>query len=269
MIFYLIIFNIYKEFFMKKAAFLICGIFFLTMALSAQTPTPLVIDYQFNVTAPDTANYLTFSGPQRFGRPDESKIEVTKDSFDTVSGASRFKTTSTILSAYQNDVFPSSVRGLLLFPVATDSLRIADIVTVTRANNGVITVQYVHRGAAYRITTDAQGRLSFPKANIQVRQVGFITAAGPQVIARDFSRTGEAAQIDWAKVWDTKIQPGRPIEGLARANGTAPANATTGAITNDWETSTNFHFSGNLQFAWDGKILRITGSLTPQQGAPK
>ena len=251
---------------MRKAAFLICGILFLTMALSAQEPTPpLVIDYQFNVTAPDTANYLTFSGPRRAG----GKIEVTKDTFDTVSGASRFKSTSVFSLAYQNDIFPSSIRGLLLFPVASDSLRTADKVTVTRANNGVITVQYVHRGTAYRITTDAQGRLSFPKGNYQLRQVGFISAAGPQVIARDFSSTGEAAQIDWAKVWDNKIQPGRPIQSLTRANGTVPESATTGAITNDWETSTAFHFSGNLQFAWDGKILRITGSLNPQQGAPR
>jgi len=259
---------------MKKTVFLICGIFFLTMTLSAQAPTPLVIDYQYNVTAPDTANYLTFSGPHRYGRAGGNKMDVTKDSLDTVSGASRYQSTAIFSIAYQNDIaqraaFPSGVRGLLLYPVASDTIRREDNLTVTRANNGVITVQYVHRGTAYRITTDAQGRLSFPKGNYQIRQVGFISAAGPQVIARDFSSTGEAAQIDWAKVWDNKIQAGRPIQSLTRANGTVPATATTGAITNDWENSTIFHFSGNLQFAWDGKILKITGSLNPQQGAPR
>jgi len=259
---------------MKKAAFLICGILFLTMALAAQAPTPLTIDYQFNVTAVDTNNYLTFSGPHRYGRAGGSKMDQTKDTFDTATGASKFQTTAIFSIAYQNDIsqraaFPGGVRGLLLFPVASDSTRRDDMLNVTRANNGVITVQYVHRGWAYRITTDAQGRLSFPKGNYQVRQVGFIAGAGPQVIARDFSSTGEAAQIDWAKVWDNSVQAGRPIASLTRANGTVPANATTGAITNDWETSTIFHFSGNLQFTWDGRILKINGTLTPQQGAPR
>lgn len=259
---------------MKKAVFLICGILFLSMALSAQAPAPLVIDYQFNVTGPDTANYLTFSGPHRYGRAGGNVMNVSKDSFDSVSGASKYQTTAIFSIAYQNDIsqraaFPGGVRGLLLFPVASDSTRKEDNVTVTRANNGVITVQYVHRGFAYRITTDNQGRLTFPKGNYQVRQVGFIAAAGPQVIARDFSTTGEAEQIDWSKVWSASVQAGRPIASLTRTNGTVPASATTGAITNDWETSTIFHFSGSLQFTWDGKILKISGSLTPQQGAPR
>ena len=259
---------------MRKAAFLICGILFLAMAIPAQAPAPLAIDYQFNVTAPDAAIYLTFSGPHRYGRAGGNRMDVTKDSLDTVSGASRYQSTAIFSVAYQNDIaqkaaFPGGVRGLLLYPVAPDSIRTEDVLAVNKAGNGVITVQYVHRGYAYRITTDNQGRLIFPKGNYQVRQIGFIAAAGPQVIARDFSSTGEAAQIDWAKVWDTKIQAGRPIQSLSRANGTVPANVTTGAITNDWENSTIFHFAGSLQFTWDGKILKISGSLTPQQGAPK
>jgi hypothetical protein len=259
---------------MRKAAFLFCGILFLTRALSAQAPAPLVIDYQFNVTAPDAENYLTFSGPHRYGRAGGNKMDVTKDNFDTVSGASRYQSTAIFSIAYQNDIaqktsFPGGVRGLLLYPVASDSIRTDDVLTVNKAGNGVITVQYVHRGYAYRITTDNQGRLSFPRGNYQVRQIGFISAAGPQVIARDFSSTGEAAQIDWAKVWDTKIQAGRPIESLSRANGTVPANVTTGAITNDWENSTIFQFFGFLQFTWDGKILKISGSLTPKKGTSR
>jgi len=259
---------------MKKAAFLICGILFLTMALAAQAPTPLTIDYQFNVSAADTNNYLTFSGPHRYGRAGGSKMDQTKDTFDAATGASKFQTTAIFSIAYQTDIsqraaFPGGVRGLLLFPVASDTTRREDVLNVTRANNGVITVQYVHRGIAYRITTDAQGRLSFPRGNYQMRTVGAIAGAGPQVIARDFSSTGEAAQIDWAKVWDPNVAAGRPIASLTRANGTIPASAQTGAITNDWETSTIFHFTGNLQFTWDGRILRINGTLNPAQGAAR
>jgi len=259
---------------MKKAAFLICGILFLTMALSAQATTPLVIDFQFNTTAADTNNYLTFSGPHRYGRTGGNKMDQTKDTLDAATGASKFQTTAIFTTAYQNDIsgksaFPGGVRSLFLFPVSPDTTRREDNVTVSRANNGVITVQYVHRGIAYRMVTDAQGRLAFPKGNYQLRQIGAIAGAGPQVIAKDFSSTGEAAQIDWTKVWDNSVQAGRPIASLTRANGTIPATAKTGAITNDWETSTIFHFSGTLQFTFDGRILKINGSLTPQQGAPR
>jgi len=257
---------------MRKAAFLICGLLFLTMAVSAQTP--LVIDFQFNVTGPDPANYFSFTGPHRYGRAGGNNMEATRDTLDTVTGASKYQTTAIFSIAYQNDIsqraaFPGGVRGLFLYPVSPDSIRREDNLTVNRAANGVITVQYAHRGTAYRITTDAQGRLTFPRGSYQSRQIGTIIGAGPQVIARDFSSTGEAAQIDWAKVWDTNVASGRPIQSLTRANGTVPATATTGPVNNDWETSTIFHFAGSLQFTWDNRILKISGSLTPQQGAPR
>jgi hypothetical protein len=256
---------------MKKTAFLICGLFLLAMAISAQTP--LVIDFQFNVTGPDTANYLSFSGPHRYGKSGGNTSE-TRDTLDAVTGASKYQSTAIFSVAYQTDIaqkaaFPSGVRGLLLYPISPDSVRREDALSVTRATNGVITVQYVHRGTAYRITTDAQGRLSFPRGNYQTRQVGYIGGAGPQVISRDYSTTGEAAQIDWTKVWSNPTQTGRPIASLSRANGTVPATALTGPVTNNWEDSTIFHFSGNLQFTFDGRILKITGSLAPQQGAPR
>jgi len=259
---------------MRKAAFLILGILFLTMALSAQAPAPLAIDFQLNVTGPDAANYFSFSGPHRYGRAGGNKMNVNRDSVDATTGASKYQTTAIFSIAYQNDIaqkaaFPGGVRGLFLFAVAPDAMRKDDNLTVTKASNGVITVQYVHRGYATRITTDAQGRLTFPKGSVQSRQVGAIIGEGPQVIARDFSSTGEAAQIDWAKVWNASVQSGKPIQSLSRANGTIPSTTTTGAIANDWENSTIFHFSGSLQFTFDGKILKINGSLTPQQGAPK
>jgi hypothetical protein len=259
---------------MKKTAILICGIFLITMALSAQAPAPLVIDYQYNMTGPDTSNYFGFTGPHRYGRAGGNKMNVNRDSLDTATGASRHQSTAIFSVAYQTDIaqkaaFPGGVRGLLLYPLATDDLRKEDVPLVTKAANGVITIQYAHRGVAYRITTDAQGRLTFPKGNYQSRVIGSIVGAGPQVIARDFSTTGEPAQINWARVWDASVASGRPIESLSRTNGTIPTRATTGAITNDWEDSTIFHFSGSLQFAWDGRILKITGSLNPQQGAPR
>ena len=246
---------------MKRMVFLLAGIFLLGMALSAQN-LDLKIDYQYNVAANDNGNYLTFSGPQRFGAAD-------KDAYDAVSGASKQKSTALFSTAYQTDIagkaaFPGGPRSLFLYPLAPPEQRTLDNLNVSKAANGVITIQYVHRGTAYKIVTDAQGKLTFPKGNYVYRVVGYIVGEDPQVISRDFSSDGTAAKIDWAKVWNASTPSGTAITGPS-----APANAKTGPIANDWETSSIFHFAGPLQFTWDGKILKINGTLRATQGAPK
>jgi hypothetical protein len=232
---------------MKKAAVLLVCFFAAGLAVWAQDFT---VDYQYNVAAKDTGNYLTYSGPLRL-------VAVNKDTLDAVSGASKQRSTA-LFSAYQTDItgkaaFPSGVRSLFLYPVAPDTIRTDDALHVSKASNGVITAQFVHRGVAYRITTDAQGKLSFPKGNYTIRTVGFIQGAGPQVISTDFSSDGTAARIDWAKVWDAKIPAGKAVQGSSTAK--------TGAVTNDWETSTMFQWSGSLQFTFDRNILKIAGQL--------
>ena len=245
----------------KKILFLFFCAFIAAAFVSAQN-LDLKIDYQFNVTANDSGNYLTYSGPQRYGAAD-------KDTYDAATSASKQHSTPLFSTAYQVDIagkaaFPTTVRGLFLYPVAPPTQRTDDNLTVTKASNGVITVQYAHRGTAYRLITDAQGRLSFPKGNNVSRTIGYIVGENPQVISKDFSSDGTAAKIDWSKVWDTSIPAGTAITGP-----NAPANAKTGAVTNDWETSSIFHFAGFLQFAFDGKILKINGSVRATQGAPK
>jgi len=246
---------------MKKFLFLLAGVFLAAVFVSAQN-LDLKIDYQFNVSAQDSGNYLSFSGPQRFGTAD-------KDTYDAVSGASKQKSTALFSTAYQTDIagktaFPNTVRCLLLYPVQYPAGRTEDNLTVTKAANGVITVQFVHRGTAYRLITDAQGKLSFPKGNNAMRAIGYIAGEGPQVISKDFSSDGTAAKVDWTKVWNANTPSGTAITGP-----NAPANAKTGPFVNDWENSSIFHFAGALQFTFDGKILKINGTLRATQGAPK
>lgn len=261
---------------MKKTVLLICGIFLFAVVLSAQV-NPLVIDFQFNVMAADAANnYLSFSGPYGYGKSGGNIRTVTKDYYDATTKASLYQTTALLSVTYQTDiaqkaVMPSGLRGLLLFGVSGDDTRVSDNVNVTRASNGVITVQYAHRGTAYRLITNAQGQLTFPKANCQSRVIGYISD-GAQVIARDFSTSGEAKDINWTKVWDNSVAAGRPIASLPRAGGTVPATAVVGAIVDDptaANTSTIFHYTGNLQFTWDGRILRIKGTLPLGMGGPR
>lgn len=244
---------------MKKMLFFSVCVFLFSAFVNAQD---LKIDYQYNLTADDSNNYLTFSGPQRFGT-------ANKDSYDAVTGASKQKSTALFSASYQTDIagktaFPGTVRSLLLYPVDYPSARTEDNLNVTKAANGVITVQFAHRGTAYRVVTDNQGRLSFPRGNYTKRIIGYIVGAGPQVISRDFSSDGTAAKIDWTKVWNANTPSGTAITGP-----NAPATARTGALVNDWEDSTIFHFAGNLQFLFDGKILKINGTLRATQGGPR
>ena len=234
---------------MKKILFSLLGVFCIVMAVSAQE---LVIDYQYNVRAQDRNNYFTFRGPHSLGL-------ANRDVWDATTGASRQKSTAIFSVAYQKDIngrlaFPDGLRGLLLFPLSPDRIRIDDNLNVVKASNGVITIQYVHSGVAYRINTDAQGRLILPNGNYVKRNIGFAQSTGVQLLARDFSTDGTTARIDWARVWDARVASGRDIQG-------APSNIKTGDIVNDWEDSTMFKWAGTLQFAFDGIILRISGTL--------
>jgi hypothetical protein len=237
---------------MLRKMLFVLACFVAVGTLSAQN---LIIDFQYNVSGPDAGNYLTFTGPLRY-------ITVSKDTYDAVSGASKQKST-TLFTPYQTDItgkaaFPAGVRGLFLYPVSDDGTRQNDNLNVSKARNGVITIQYAHRGTAYRIVTDAQGRVTFPHGAYSKRVIGFIQGSNPQVISRDFSSDGTAARIDWAKVWDTRVAAGSAIPG----NDTA----RTGAIENDWETSTIFYWTGPLQFTFDRNILKISGTLRVTEG---
>jgi hypothetical protein len=92
----------------------------LGAALSAQD---LSIDYRYNVSGPDPNNYLTYKSAIRY-------IEAAKDSYDVVSGASKFKSTS-LFAPIQTDIMGKAtisggLRGLLLFPLADDATRTGD-----------------------------------------------------------------------------------------------------------------------------------------------
>lgn len=211
----------------------------------------LTVDCRLNVSRNDTGNYLTFTGPIRY-------MAVDKDTVDARSGAS-VKSSTRLFQPYRVDVLGKNVisdglRGLFLFAVAPGSVRDADTLQATKDRNGAITIQYVHRGTAYRMITDNQGRLSFPNGRFEKRTVGFIVGAGPQVISRDFSSNGQADQIDYARVWNTSIASGTVIDP-SRANTTGPIVADVAAA------DSMFYWDGTLQVTLDRDILTISGGL--------
>lgn len=211
----------------------------------------LKIDYQYNVAAADSGNYFSFSGPIRYMAAD-------KDTYDAASGASVQLSTERF-QAYMYDVkgmqtFPSGLRGLFLFAVAPSDYKNSDNVTVNKASDGTITIQFVHRGTAYRIVTDSNGRLSFPRGNFAKRTVGYIQGAGPQVLSSDYSSNGTAARIDWNKVWNPNSPSGREIK--------AGVATKTGPIQDDnGLTNALFGWSGVLNVSFERNILKIQGGL--------
>jgi hypothetical protein len=218
-------------------------------ALSAQD---LTVDYRFNCNGPDGGNYLSYKSAIRY-------IAAEKDAYDAVSGASKQKSTS-LFAPIQTDIMGRATisqgfRGLLLYPVAPDEIRREDKLHVYKEGD-TITMEYAHRGVAYRIQTDRNGNISFPRGSYVMRTVGYIQGPGPQVISRDFSPNGAADGIDWKKVWDSATPSGREVA--------AGNKALTGPIQNDYgDMMAMFNWDGTLQVKLEGSILTITGTLRP------
>jgi hypothetical protein len=218
--------------------------------LSAQD---LSIDYRFNVSGPDSGNYLTYKSAIRY-------IEANKDVFDAGTGASKHKSTS-LFAPIQTDIMgratiSAGLRGLLLFPLANDGTRVADKLRVYKDGN-VITMEYVHMGVAYRIQTDKNGNITFPRGSYVMRTIGYLTDfSKPQVISTDFSADGTAATVDWKKVWDSGVPAGRIIS--------SGVDAKTGPIQNDYgDMMAMFNWDGALQVGFDNEVLTIKGILRP------
>jgi hypothetical protein len=212
----------------------------------------LSIDYRFNVAGPDPNNYLTYKSAIRY-------IEAIQDGYDAATGASKHKSTS-LFAPIQTDIMGKAtisggLRGLLLFPLADDATRTGDNLRVY-AEGKIIVMEYVHRGVAYRIRTDENGNISFPRGSYVMRTIGYIKGHDPQVISADFSATRNAAGVDWKKVWDPNTPSGRAV---------APGEeAKTGPIQNDYgDMMAMFNWDGALEVRFANSVLTIKGTLRP------
>ena len=233
-----------------KGKFALLAAFFLTLSAAGAFAADLVIDYQVNTVAKDYANnYFTFTG---------KPVAVAKDQFqlgpDGVSGASKGKSTENF-NIYRWDIFggkllPGGLRSFFLYPVADDGTRTGDGLSVTKLADGSIQVRYVHRGTAYQFATDKDGKLALP-AVVKTRKIGHTD----NTISTDFSPTGKVANIDWSKVWDASIAGGKQI---------GTTSSKTDKIVDDAADSKVYIWGGVLQFAFDGKILKVSANSTPR-----
>lgn len=212
----------------------------------------LKISYRKNLVADDAENFFTFSGNIRY-------IAVEKDYADEVTGASAFQSTE-IFQPYIYDVngqrtFSGGLRGTFLFAVTPYTQVEGDNFSASKAADGTITIQYAHRGSAYRIVTDAKGSLAFPNGTFEKRAIGYIPKGAPQVISMDFSTDGTSATVDWAKVWDSSVADGVLVD--------ANSTKTTGPIVRDADAAASmYYYDGALTVAIEGDVLTIDGFLT-------
>jgi hypothetical protein len=189
----------------------------------------LIIDYQTNLVADDAASHFNWKGNIRY--------MAAEDSFDAVTGASALGSTH-LFQAYLYDVegnptMSTGLRGLFLYGVNGLDATQNDNLNASKAADGTIVIQYVHRGTAYRFTTDSKGILALPDGSFESRKIGT-----PDGIEAAFTSDGKASGVDFAKVWSSDVMF---------------AGASDKAM---------YVFDGPLQVTLENDILAIKGTLT-------
>jgi hypothetical protein len=220
----------------------------LTLSVAGLWAADLSIDLQVNATAQDPNNYLTFKGGIN---------TVEKDQFvpgaDATSGASKLASTEYFngyrFDAKGNKTLPGGLRNVFLYAVADDSIRTGDGLTVTKNADGSILVRFIHRGTAFEFVTDKAGHLALPTTAVKSRVIG---TTDNKIIHSDFSTTGKVADVNWSKVWDASIADGKQL---------GTTTVKTGKIVIDAANSDIYVWTGTVQFAFDGNILRAFAAL--------
>ncbi len=199
----------------------------LVMATSAFA-AELYVEAQFPIDGKAPAkSFLTVKGPGE---------SVTKDAVDVATGASKAKGTEVLntyrVGADKKNTLPAGLQSLLKYGVSPEKYFSGDMLNAVKAKDGVITIQYAHRGTAYIMVSDKKGQFTLPGADCKLRKIANLEADGSQKVSTDFSPTGKVADIVWAKVWDASIADGNLITTVTAADGKV-TEVKTGKIVVD------------------------------------
>lgn len=170
---------------------------------------------------------------------------VCEDGFDATTGASIAKSTTGFnVVRYDNEndrkkAIPLGLRNLMLEAVSPRSVPVGDYFTVNQTGKKLL-ITFVHRGTAYRITTDDDGMLdtasSFEIAGDLIEKVD-----GKSVVKKEFAIAGadvsNLANVDLTKV--TFVQDVADAEAKQK-------------------------YSGKLSTAYVDGVLCVTGTLTKE-----
>ncbi len=157
----------------------------------------LTIDFQVSLAGDDSINHFNWKGNVRY--------MAAEDSYDAASGASAMGSTH-LFMMYLYDVeakeaMGSGLRGLFLFGVNSAAQTANDNLHAIKNSDGSIVIQYVHRGTAYRFTTDTKGILALPDGKFESRKIGT-----PQELEAEFTSDGTAKGVDFEKVFSSDVQ---------------------------------------------------------------
>ena len=171
------------------------GVAFALSPLFAQNAT---IDARFNVAAPDGANYFNWSAGSR----------SVKDKLDASSGASlsgstgEFNVVRYDSASTRKAAIPRGLWGLCMFPIGVYDIARGDALAVTAAGKE-ITVRFVHRGVAYELVTDKNGRFDVLAGGRMARGIAE-NVGGEFVLKKEFVKAGgnpsSMADLDWSKL---------------------------------------------------------------------
>lgn len=222
---------------MKKALFFVAAFVALVTLGCSNNTQKVSLDVRFNALAEDSANYFKWS---------EGGNAAVADGYDAATGASKAQSTTRFDAVrYDNETskkaaIPSGLRSLVLFPIASFDTAVNDAFTVTE-NGKQLTIRFVHRGTAYQIITDSNGKIDMATSFSTAAGVAD-NIAGKFLLKDEYLVAGGAktdmSALDWTKITLTAD--------------TAAADATRS-------------FEGTLDASYKDGILTVKGSLTQKQ----
>jgi len=218
---------------MKTFVPVLAALFLAAPALVAQNVT---IDARFGIDGPNPANYFNWSQGNK----------TVKDKFDATTGAS-FAGSTALFNTIRYDsqttrkaAIPVALRGLLLYPVSDYETATADAFTVSASGKAIV-VRFVHRGVAYELTTDKNGKFNVLTGAKSAKGLAD-NVGGEFVLKKEFLKDGgnpgKMADVDWSKI---------PLVLDAKD-----------PLASRW-------FEGSLNFSLEGNILTVKGTLTEKK----
>jgi len=179
----------------KKLVPALVVLFLATPAIFAQNVT---IDARFGIDGPNPSNYFNWSQGNK----------TVKDKFDATTGAS-FAGSTALFNAVRYDAqttrkaaIPVALRGLVLYPVSDFETATADAFTVSASGKALV-VRFVHRGIAYELATDKNGKFDVLSGAKSAKGLAD-NVGGDFVLKKEFLKAGgdpaKMADLDWAKI---------------------------------------------------------------------
>lgn len=158
----------------------------------------VTIDMKFNVLGQDKNNSFNWILDGK----------VVKDGYDATTGASKSNTTYLFDSVrYESKTskkttIPTGLRCLVLFPLSDYETAEMDAFTVFQINKEII-IRFVHRGVAYEIKTDKNGKIrldnSFYYAPKVAENIGGIFLIKEEYLIPG-GNPANMADLDWEKI---------------------------------------------------------------------